>query len=77
MNAEEENLENNVKARFWYHAYKIAAYQREQLREDRDQILAKYKALQRSIGHLPSQPGAAPSHGGVAPFFHEGEVKRA
>src|SRR6185436_19750489 len=41
VNADQENLENNVKARFWYHAYKVARYQREQLQQDRDNLLAE------------------------------------
>lgn len=73
MNAEEENLENNIRARFWYHAYRVATYQREQLRDDRDNILAELKKLRRILAEQssPSFPprGAPPSHGGGAPLL--------
>lgn len=78
MNADQENLENNVKARFWYHAYKVARYQREQLQQDRDNLLAEVKKLRRILAEnsqLPSFPprGASPSHSGDAPFLLDGK----
>lgn len=72
MTPEQENLENNIKARFWYHAYLVAKYQREQLREDRDNLLVEVKKLRKILSERSDPPilperGAAPSHGGVAP----------
>lgn len=52
MTPEQENLENNVIARFWYHAYRIAKYQREQLRGDRDKLLDENKKLRKALAEV-------------------------